>query len=135
MNYQNIASILNNEVIPNSVGVSVTVGESLDKLVELGTEIANLTSDQLKSFQKNLVVGVYNYVIARELSLGSFEMLRDAVEFGGGLQRIMAQGMLSAQDSHLLNLVSGQNYLDGNFYGLSLGGSISRKPERTALRR
>lgn len=124
MNYSNIATILNSEIVSNSLGNAVTVAEDLTNIVEFGTLISNLTADQLKTFQKNLVCGVYNYVLARELELGSFELLRDAVEYGGGLQRIMAEGMFSAQDSHLLNLVNGQNYLDGKFYGFPLSAKV-----------
>lgn len=124
MNYSNIATILNSQLVTNAIGAASTVAEDLSNIVEFGTSIANLTADQLKNFQKTLVVGVYNYVIARELELGTFDLLRDSVEYGGGLQRIMAEGMFSAQDSHLLNLTSGQNYLDGTYYGLPLSSTV-----------
>lgn len=124
MTYQQLASILNNEVLPNSIGDATVIAENLSNIVELGTAISDLTSDQLKDFQKRLVVGVYNWVLNREVEVGTFDLLRDAVEYGGGLQRLMSQGMLTAQDSHLLNLVNGTDYTDGHYYGVDPSAAV-----------
>lgn len=124
MNYKNIASILNSQIVQNALGVSVTIGEDLSNIVDLGTLVANMTADAVKDFQKVLVVGVHNYVIEREYNAGNFALIKDAVQYAGGLQRIMATGLFTAKDSHLLNLVNGQSYLDGKFYGMDISAKV-----------
>lgn len=124
MDYKNISSILNTEILQNALGLATTVNENLSNIVEVGTAISNLSADALKDFQKKLVVGVYNYVINREYKSNNFDVLRNAVEYGGGLQRIMASGRFSIKDSHLLNLVNGTSYLDGKFYGLDVDSKV-----------
>lgn len=124
MNYKNISSILNNEILKNALGLEITVNENLSNIVEVGIAISNLSADALKDFQKKLVVGVYNYVINREYEANNFDVLRNTVEYGGGLQRIMASGRFSIKDSHLLNLVNGTSYLDGKFYGLDVDSKV-----------
>ena len=120
MKYTNIANILNSQIVANSLGIETTIAEDLANIVEVGKKVADMTSDDLKSFQKALVLGVYNYVVSREYESNNFEMLKDAVAYGGGLQRIMATGLFSAQDSHLLNLINGESYLDGKYYGMDV---------------
>lgn len=124
MNYKNIATILNSEIMVNALGASVTVAEDLSNVVELGTKISALTADQLKNYKKSLVVGVYNYFINRLYESKRFDILKDTISYGGALQRIMSSGLLTAQDSHLLNLINGQSYLDGKFYGLSTDSTV-----------
>lgn len=126
MNYNttDYVDILNNQVMKNSLGESVTIAEDLSNIVEVGTAVTNMTGDTLKDFKKELVVGAYNKVINRILESKTFDILKDKVEFGGALQRIMASGLLTAKESHLLNLVNGQSYLDGKFYGLDINSKV-----------
>lgn len=124
MNYSNIANILNNQLLKNAMGESVTIAEDLSNIVEVGTLVSNMSSDDLKDFKKNIVVGVYNYVIERLYSAKKFDIVKDAIEYGGGIQRIMASGLMTVTDSHLLNLINGVSYLDGKFYGTPISSKI-----------
>lgn len=126
MNYTNIASILNNAIMKNFVGNTTTIAENLGNIVELGTLVSDLTADQMKSFNNDLIVGVHNYVISRLYESKRFRILKDAQEYGGAIQRIMATDNFVAQDSHLLNLVSdgSTSYFDGKYYGMSLSSRV-----------
>ena len=124
MKHSQIANILNTQVVQNALGQEVTVAEDLSNIVEVGTLVSAMTSDTLKNFQKTLVVGVQNEVINRMIEEKTFGILKDSEMYGAGKQRIMNSGRLTAQDSHLLNLVDGQNYLDGKFYGPKTSAKI-----------
>lgn len=126
MNYSNIASILNNAIMKNFVGNTTTVAENLSNIVEVGTLVSDLTVDQLKTFNNDLVSGVHNYVISKIYESKRFRLFKDAQEYGGAIQRIMATDNFVAQDSHLLNLVSdgSTSYFDGKYYGLNLSSRV-----------
>lgn len=123
-NYRNIANIINTQIMKNALGESVTVAEDLSNIVAIGKAISEMTSDTLKDYKKELCVGVHNFVINRLVEEKRFDILRNAQQFGGALQRLMASDLLTAQDSHLLNLTNGTSYLDGKFYGLPLSAKI-----------
>lgn len=124
MNYKNISTILNNAILKNGIGENVTIAEDLSNIVELGKSITNLSADDLKSFNKELIAGVHNYVINRMYEKKNFRILKDSVRFGGAIQRLTASGRLSVQDSHLLNLVNGTSYLDGKYYGSNIDARV-----------
>ena len=124
MTYKNIASILNTQIIQNMLGQSVTVAEDLNNIVEFGTAVSALTADQMKDFAKKLIVGVHNYVLVREYEGKEFGFLRTATEYAGAIQRLMASGLYTAQDSHILNLVNGTSYLDGKYYGAPIDSKV-----------
>ena len=125
MDLKQISTILNTTVIKNELGETVTIAEDLSNIVEVGTAISNMTADTLKDFQRKLAVGIYkNYVQARLYKTKDFKILKDAVAFGGGIQRIMAKNLADAQDSHILNLVDGQDYFDGTYHGIDLSAQL-----------
>lgn len=126
MNYKTseIVSILNNQVMKNALGESTTIAEDLSNIVEVGKAVASMTATDLKEFKRQLVVGANNVVINRLYNAKTFDILKDEIAYGGALQRIMASGLLTAQESHLLNLVNGQSYLDGKFYGVNVDAKI-----------
>lgn len=125
MNYTQISQILNDAVIKNELGEAVTIEENLSNIVEVGKSIANMTSDDLKDFQNKIAVGIYrNYVQNRLYKTKDFKILKDAVAFGGGIQRIMNKDLASAVDSHILNLVDGVNYFDGTYHGFDVDAKL-----------
>lgn len=126
MNYRNIATILNSSLMKNFVGNTTTIAENLDNIVEVGKLISTITADDMKSFNNDIIVGVHNYVIQRILESKRFRLFKDTQEYGGAIQRIMATDNFTAQDSHLLNLVSdgSTSYLDGKYYGLNLSARV-----------
>lgn len=123
LTYRNIASILNNQVIRNALGETVTVNEDLSNLVE----IANAVGDDTKNVIKGLIVGIHNFVLSRIIESEEFNLLRDSIEYGGGIQRIMASGLFDAQESHILNLTHGVDYHDGKFYGVLPSANVVEK--------
>ena len=124
MKHSQIATLLNNTIVPNIFGGDsngYTIAEDLSNIVDLGTKIADMDADTLKNFAKDLAVGVYDtYVDTRTFETSTYGLFISEVEYGGALQRVKAK-LLSASDSNMLTLVpasnSGPDYTDGKFYG------------------
>ena len=125
MTLKQISTILNTKIMKNAIGETVTVDEDLSNIVEVGKIISDLSADDLKDFQQKLAVGIYkNYVQARLYKTKDFKILKDAVAYGGGIQRIMTKDLASADDSHIINLIDGQDYFDGTYHGLDLSAKV-----------
>lgn len=126
LTYQNIATIINTQIMKNATGDNsgTVIAEDLTNLVEVAKVVNSSSIPDMRNALSNLVVGVHNWVIERMLETKNYKLLRDAVEYGGGIQRIMASGLFTAKESHLLNLASGTNYHDGQFYGLNPSSAI-----------
>ena len=126
LTYKNIANIINNQIMKNATGDNGGTGiaEDLSNLVEVAKVINASSVPDMRNALNNLVVGVHNYVMSRMIETKEFKMLRDAVAYGGGIQRIMASGLFTAKESHLLSLTSGVNYHDGQFYGLTPSSAL-----------
>lgn len=126
LTYKNIANIINNQIMRNATGDNegTVIAEDLNNLVEVANVINTSSVPDMRNALNNLVVGVHNYVMARMIETKEFKMLRDAVAYGGGIQRIMASGLFTAKESHLLSLTSGVNYHDGQFYGLTPSSAL-----------
>ena len=108
----------------NYLGEETTIAEDLGNIAEVGKLISAMTSDDLKTFQKELVVGVRNEVLTRLYKVSDYGIIKDTIQYGGALQRITAVGNYSTQDSHILNLVNGESYLDGKYYGTGIDSRI-----------
>lgn len=139
MTLSQIATLLNNTIVPNIFGEGedashnpITIAEDLRNIADLGTAVANLSGAELKSYLGDLVVGIFKiYVDTRSYKDETFGlMLEDEAEYGGAIARIKAQ-LLEASDSAILNPVpaasSGPDYHDGKFYGTSLDERIYSK--------
>ena len=121
MTNKQISTYLNNAILPNMLGENTApVAEDLSNYVELGTKLASLTADTLKDFKKRLAVQISNDVIARTLEKKYFKMYKTRERYQGALQRIVASNLLQTQDSHIINLVNGQSYIDGKYYGVNI---------------
>lgn len=139
MTLSQIATLLNNTIVPNIFGQGkdlsdnpITIAEDLRNVADLGTAVANLSGSELKSYLGDLVTGIYKiYVDTRSYKDETYGlMMEDEAEFGGAIARIKAQ-LLSASDSAILNPVpassSGPDYHDGHFYGTSLNERVFHK--------
>lgn len=139
MTLSQIATLLNNTIVPNIFGEGedvshnpITIAEDLRNIADLGTAVANLSGAELKSYLGDLVVGIFKiYVDTRSYKDETFGlMMEDEAEFGGAIARIKAQ-LLEASDSAILNPIpaasSGPDYHDGKFYGTSLDERIYSK--------
>lgn len=132
MNNIQIASLLNNTIIPNMFGgnTGVTIAEDLSNVAELGTLVSSLDADALKNFQGTYVTGVVeNWMESREYPSETYGLFIDELEYGGAVQRIRAR-LLSAADSPILNLAdynassSAPDYNDGHFYNTALVAKV-----------
>ena len=124
MTYSQIATLLNNTIVPNIFGGDddgFTIAENLINIVDLGTKIADMDVNTLKNYAQDLAVGVFDtFVDTRSYKEESYGLFMSDIEFGGALQRVKAK-LLSASDANLLTLTSaadsGPDYTDGKFYG------------------
>lgn len=132
MTLTQIASLLNNTIIPNCFGGSagVTIAEDLSNIADLGKLIANLSKDDLKNFQNTYVTGIVeNWCESRKYEPETYGIFRDELEYGGAIQRIRAR-LYSAADSPIMNLENynidntSADYNDGHFYGPILSAKV-----------
>lgn len=129
--FKDASVIINNQIMKNATGENegTIIAEDLSNLVDV-LKVINADSEiDLKNSVKSLIVGIHNVVIDRMVETKQFKMLRDAISYGGGIQRIMQTGLFTAQESHALNLAYAQgvtpySYLDGKFYGSDASGGI-----------
>lgn len=125
MTNKQISNFLNTAILPNMLGEnSAPVAEDLSNYIDVGTKLSALDENTLKDFKKRLAVQISNYVIERTLEKKYFKMYKNAQEYQGALQRIVASGLLQTQDSHIINLVNGQSYVDGKYYGVDIDSTI-----------
>ena len=118
MELTQISTLLNNTLVPNYLGEATTISEDLSNVVELGTAMENLTGDEVKNFAGDFIVGVARNVFeTRRYSEETYGLMIDAREYGGVIQRVKSK-LLSATDSPIWTLESGQDYFDGTYYGI-----------------
>lgn len=118
MKLTQIATLLNNTLVPNYLGQDVTIAEDLSNVVELGTAIADLDGEEVKNFAGDFIVGVARNVFdTRNYRRDTYGLMNDAREYGGVIQRVKAK-LLGASDSPIWTLENGQDYFDGTYYGI-----------------
>lgn len=127
MKVTQIATLLNETLVPNYLGTETTIAEDLSNVVELGTAIADLTGDEVKNFAGDFIVGVARNVMdTRNYRSETYGLMNDAREYGGVIQRVKAK-LLGASDSPIWTLENGQDYFDGKFYGIETDVKIYSK--------
>lgn len=127
MKVTQIATLLNETLVPNYLGNETTIAEDLSNVVELGTAIADLTGDEVKNFAGDFIVGVARNVMdTRNYRSETYGLMNDAREYGGVIQRVKAK-LLGASDSPIWTLENGQDYFDGKFYGIETDVKIYSK--------
>lgn len=134
--YKNIADIINNQIMKNATGenAGTIIAEDLSNLVDVLKVINANNPTDLRNAVGSLIVGIHNMEIDRVVETKAFKMLRDAVAYGGGIQRIMQTGLFDAQESHILNLTYGTgvtpySYHDGKYYGSDVSAALIDKTE------
>lgn len=133
MTLSQISTLLNNTLVPNVFGgdSGVTIAEDLSNVVDLGTKLANIDGDTLKTYLKDFVVGVFDtYVDTRSYKEETYGLFLSEIEYGGALQRVKAK-LGSATDTPVLTLVSaadsGPDYKDGHYYGTEWDSTLYTK--------
>lgn len=124
MTNNNISTILNNTIVPNALGESATIAEDLSDVSQLGVALANVTADQLKSYMKDFMLGVYyDWLGSKQFQEETYGQYVTQREFGGVMARLRTR-MIPAMQSHVTTLVSlyandsAPDYTDGHFYGI-----------------
>ncbi|MBQ1488472.1 MAG: hypothetical protein IIZ41_06910 [Lachnospiraceae bacterium] len=136
MTLTQIATLLNNTIIPNmfgdgeSGGSAITITEDLRNVVDIGTALSSMTADQVKNYMQDLCVGVFDtYVDTRSYKDESYGLFVSDIEYGGALQRVKSK-LLAASDTNILTLenaytaLSPTDYMDGKYYGVELDSKI-----------
>ena len=127
MKLTQIATLLNNTLVPNYLGQGVTIAEDLSNVVELGTAIADLDGEEVKNFAGDFIVGVARNVFdTRNYRRDTYGLMNDAREYGGVIQRVKAK-LLGASDSPIWTLENGQDYFDGTYYGIETDVKVYSK--------
>ena len=127
MKLTQIATLLNETLVPNYLGNETTIAEDLSNVVELGTAIADLDGEEVKNFAGDFIVGVARNVFdTRTYRAETYGLMNDAREYGGVIQRVKAK-LLGASDSPIWTLENGQDYFDGKYYGIETDVKIYSK--------
>lgn len=127
MKLTQVATLLNETIVPNLLGEGTTISADLSNIVDLGTALANVTAEDMQDFAKDLVVGVArNLFDSRAYRSETYGLMNDAREFGGVVQRVKVK-LYSATDSPIWTLQNGQDYFDGTYYGADIDSKIYTK--------
>lgn len=124
MNLKQISTLINDSIVPNTMGEAITIAEDLSNVVDLGTAIADLTADDIKNFQKNFVVGIAKTFFDARLYEGSdYGIFSDTQTYGGIVQRVKAK-LLETEDSPIWTLENGTDYFDGTYRGIETDNKL-----------
>lgn len=122
-----VATLLNETIVPNLLGEGTTISADLSNIVDLGTALADVTAEDMQDYAKDLVVGVArNLFDSRAYRSETYGLMNDAREFGGVVQRVKVK-LYSAEDSPIWTLQNGTDYFDGTYYGADIDSKIYTK--------
>lgn len=120
-----IATFVNNAMRANDLGEAITIAEDLSNISDFGVLISGTSTELLADFKKRFLTQVDTHVINKLYEEETYNMLRNASDFVGAKQRVMAKGLLNAQNSYLGNHSStAGSYLDGKFYDVDLSSRL-----------
>ena len=103
----------------------LVLSEDLSNLVDVGTAVASLDADQLKSFAKDIAMGIAKIeFIDRVYTADTHGIVKTDVEYSGALERICVKALAQILPSNANKLVNGVNYLDGKYYGPELSSVV-----------
>lgn len=124
MTLTQIASLLNNTIVPNALGAETTIKEDLSNVSVLGTAFANLAIGDLKDYLGQLATGVYyDFIRSKNFKEETYGQYITDQEYGGVMGRIRSK-LLPAMDTPIANPISyyddpsnAPDYHDGRFFG------------------
>ena len=127
MKLTQVATLLNETIVPNLLGEGTTISADLSNIVDLGTALEDITAEDMQDFAKDLVVGVArNLFDSRAYRSETYGLMNDAREFGGVVQRVKVK-LYSATNSPIWTLQNGTDYFDGTYYGADIDSKIYTK--------
>lgn len=123
MTLTQIATLLNNTIVPNALGAENTIAEDLSNVSTLGTALSSLAVNDLKDYLGQLAVGVYyDFIRSKNFKDETYGQYITSNEFGGVMARIRTK-LLPAMDTPIATPASyydnssNPDYNDGHFYG------------------
>lgn len=123
MTLTQIATLLNNTIVPNALGKSSTIAEDLSNVSTLGTALSSLTANDLKDYLAQLATGVfYEFIRDKNFKEETYGQYITSQEYGGVMGRIRAK-LIPAMDTPIATPASyydnssNPDYNDGHFYG------------------
>lgn len=127
MKLTQVATLLNETIVPNLLGEGTTISADLSNIVDLGTALEDITAEDMQDYAKDLVVGVArNLFDSRAYRSETYGLMNDAREYGGVIQRVKVR-LYSASDSPIWTLQNGTDYFDGTYYGADIDSKIYTK--------
>ena len=126
MNCKQLSTLINSALLPNRMNVNATaLAEDLSNYVDVGVVLSSMTGTDLQDFQRMLAVGVRNMAVFDDVyDPDTYGIYKNVENFGKAIQRVAIKNLPTVQDSHAINLVNGQNYLDGKYYGAEFDSRI-----------
>ena len=124
MKLNQIATLLNETIVPNLLGEGTTIAADLSNIVDIGTAIADIDADVVQNYAKSFIAGVArNYFDTRKYKGSDYGLMIDSKEYGGVIQRVKA-GLQETSDSPIWTLQNGTDYFDGKYYGIDANNKI-----------
>ncbi len=126
MTNKQLAALINQALLPNRMNENATaLAEDLSNYVDVGVVLSSMQSTDLQDFQRMLAVGVRNMAVFADVyDPDTYGIYKNVENFGKAIQRVAIKNLPTVQDSHAINLVNGQNYLDGKYYGAQFDSRI-----------
>lgn len=124
MEYKQIATILNNTIVPNVLGEASTIAEDLSDIVDLGTAMSALTADQVKDVTASFVAGVAATKFdSRTFSKMVGGLYKDYTMWPGIIQKVKA-GLMTVTDDVTTNLQNNTSYDPNVFHGFPIDNKV-----------
>lgn len=124
MKLTQIATLLNDTLVPNYLGEEETISSDLSNIASLGKAIADVDGADLKTYAGDFVAGVAKtWFDNRNYSGRDYGLFIDSREFGGVTQRVKAD-ISEAVASNIWSLESGTDYFDGKYYGTDFNNKV-----------
>lgn len=128
MELKDIASLLNDKIIQNTIGVDVTIAENLDNIVDYGTALSSATATQMKDFTQAFVAGILkNLFDTQTIEFKSLGIMKTTEEYKGIIQSVKNRALISAVSSPVGKLQNGQSYIDGTYHAPNFDNKIYDK--------
>lgn len=124
MKYNQIASALNNTLLPNILGEETIIADDLSNIVELGKAIANASADDFRDYTQAFCARLLDiWMDERIFERHINNIYRDYAEYGGIVQRVVA-GLSEVSEDESKNLENGTTYNQDVYKGFDFSNKI-----------
>lgn len=132
MELKQIATILNNTLVPNALGGESTtiIAEDLSNIVDFGKEINadGISADTFKDYTRGFVPEVVKtWFDTRKYKMVDIPIFKDYADYCGLLQKIRPSGELDAVDSPIFGLQDNVEYKQDTYHAPNFDNRIFDK--------